>query len=192
MKPVGAGSNRVRIIGGQHRGRKLVFPDLPGLRPTPDRVRETLFNWLQPFLPGSRCLDLFAGSGALGLEALSRGADRVFFVDQSALALRHIARHLEHMQLTARAATRRQHALRLLVRPPAAPFDIAFVDPPFAAGLLEPVARALEARRWLAPGALVYLEQGSQDPWPGAPADWQLYREGAAGQAAFRLMRRVL
>ena len=166
-----------------------MFPDLPGLRPTPDRVRETLFNWLQPYLSGSRCLDLFSGSGALGLEALSRGAEHVLFVDTSAPALRHIGRHLEAMHLTTRAATQREDALRLLAQPPAVPFDIAFVDPPFAAGLLDRAVRSLEGRRWLTPGALVYLEQGSHDPWSQMPGAWQLRREGAAGQAAFRLMQ---
>jgi 16S rRNA (guanine966-N2)-methyltransferase len=152
-------------------------------------VRETLFNWLQPYLPGSRCLDLFSGSGALGLEALSRGAEHVLFVDNSAPALRHIGLHLEKLQLTTRAATRREDALRVLAQPPAVPFDIAFVDPPFATGLLDSAVRLLEGHRWLTSGALVYLEQDSHDPWPQMPAAWQLHREGAAGQAAFRLVQ---
>ena len=94
MKRGGVGANRVRIIGGEHKGRRLNFPDAPGLRPTADRVRETLFNWLQPMLAGARCMDLFAGSGALGIEALSRGAAAVTFVDSSRSALRHLKRNL--------------------------------------------------------------------------------------------------
>lgn len=186
-----AGANRVRIIGGEHRGRWLRFPDVPGLRPTADRVRETLFNWLAAELPGARCLDLFAGSGALGLEALSRGAGFVLLADQSRTAASRLREHLEVLGTGARAAVRQADALRLLARPPEQPFDLVFLDPPFAAGLLGRVAQALEAQPWLAAGAQVYLEQDAAHPWPALPANWQLHREGRAGQAAYRLMKRM-
>jgi 16S rRNA (guanine966-N2)-methyltransferase len=191
VKRGGAGANRVRLIGGEHRGRWLRFPDAPGLRPTADRVRETLFNWLQAELPGARCLDLFAGSGALGLEALSRGAGFVLLVEQSRSAAERLREHLASLGAGARAAVRQTEALRLLAQPPDAPYDLVFLDPPFAAGLLPRTVRALEAQGWLAARASIYLEQDAAHPWPELPANWTLHREGRAGQAAYRLMKRM-
>ena len=122
--------NRIRIIGGTHRGRRLAFPDAAGLRPTPDRVRETLFNWLMPHLPGARCLDLFAGSGALGLEAVSRGAREVVLVDANPAVVKSLQENLRLLGETERARVIRSDALAFLRKETDAPFDIVFLDPP--------------------------------------------------------------
>lgn len=172
--------NRVRIIGGRWRGRLLRFPELPGLRPTPDRVRETLFNWLGQRLDGLSCLDLFAGSGALGFEAASRGAARVVLVESqpaALAALRANARLLEG----APAQVLRADGLAYLASGTDR-FDLIFLDPPYAAGLL-PRALAGAATR-LAPGGRIYAEFGA----PPDLAGWRVLREGRAGQSRFALL----
>src|ERR1700675_3848327 len=149
--------NSVRIIGGGWRGRRVSFPDIPGLRPTPDRVRETLFNWLQHAIAGARCLDLFAGSGALGLEALSRGAGRLVFVEQAVAASRALQEQLNRFGGASRAQVGEMGAARYL-RSAGEPFDIVFLDPPFGHGALAEYVPLLGEGLWLKPGALVYLE----------------------------------
>jgi len=178
----GAARNRLRIIGGLWRSRVVRFPDAEGLRPTPDRVRETLFNWLGQRLPGLSCLDLFAGSGALGLEARSRGAARVVLVERDRRAcesLRQAAAELgpEGLEIV------NADAMAWLARG-ADRFDIAFVDPPYASGLAGPSLAALAPR--LNPGARVYVEtpEGLAAPGP----DWQVLREGSAGAVKFALL----
>lgn len=181
-------TNTLRIIGGEWRGRRIRFPGRGGIRPTPDRVRETLFNWLSAAVPGSRCLDLFAGSGALGLEALSRGAKEATFVEQNrenAAALRDTAALLA----AGRAQVVQAEALAWL-RGPATAFDIAFLDPPFEGGLLESALRGLDAGAWLAPGAFVYLEMPAASGEPALPAGWILHRTGRAGAVGYHLARR--
>jgi 16S rRNA (guanine966-N2)-methyltransferase len=181
-------AGKVRIIGGRLRGSKIAVPDLPGLRPTPDRVRETLFNWLMPFIDGARCLDLFAGTGALGIEALSRGAASADFVETDpglAQALRDNLARLEQSN----AAVRSGDALTLLRSAPARQYDIAFVDPPFSADLWHDAAQTLEAGGWLRDGALVYLEMAA-DAHVALPANWALHREARAGAVRFALYRR--
>jgi 16S rRNA (guanine966-N2)-methyltransferase len=181
---------QLRIIGGRWRGRKLRFAAAAGLRPTPDRVRETLFNWLAPEIHGARCIDLFAGSGALGLEALSRGAAYVEFVDSNAASLQRIREHLVELGCED-AACRGGDALRLLSDAvDSTGFDIAFLDPPFNQGLLEPAARALEANRWLVGNARIYLEAGSREPAPALPGNWMPYREKTVGDVRFSLFVR--
>ncbi len=160
--------NEFRIIAGEWRRRKLTFPPLPGIRPSPDRVRETLFNWLRDSLPGARCLDLFAGSGALGLEALSRGAAEAVFVDMERAALDAVNAHLTLLKAQG-GKTVQADALAWL-EAPATPFDIVFLDPPFDAGYLPRAAGLLE-RGWLKPGAFVYLEYPAEHP-PAMPAHW--------------------
>jgi len=156
------GQNRLRIIGGQWRGRRLEFPDVPGLRPTPDRVRETLFNWLQADIVGARCLDLFAGSGALGLEALSRGASRVVLVDESPVATRQLEDNLQTLR-TDDARIVRLPVQTFLARGPGdARYDVVFLDPPFAQGLIPPSLQLLEERGWLAPGTRIYIKRSGQ------------------------------
>lgn len=185
----GRGQQTLRIIAGQWRSRKIHFPDLPQLRPTPDRVRETLFNWLMSVITGARCLDLFAGSGALGLEALSRGAAEVVFVDCDPhvnIYLRDTLRLLksEHANVV------QSDALTFLAGE-AQGFDIVFLDPPYQSDLLLPCCRALEAQSWLNPRAYIYIETASQTALPELPANWQILREKIAGQVAYRLAQRV-
>lgn len=181
-------SNQVRVIGGSLRGRRLHFLPGPGLRPTPDRVRETLFNWLGAHLSGARCLDLFAGTGALGIEAMSRGAASLTAVERHRAAAGRLRENLALLDI-ANADVLQQDALRLLKTAPAAPYDIVFADPPFAADLVSEVCRLLAAGHWLTAEAWVYLEQDAKRSWPPLPAGWKPYREGHAGQSAFCLLR---
>ncbi|HWP94892.1 MAG TPA: 16S rRNA (guanine(966)-N(2))-methyltransferase RsmD [Gammaproteobacteria bacterium] len=178
--------NRFRIIAGAWRGRRFEFPDLPGIRPSPDRVRETLFNWLQPVLAGARCLDLFAGSGALGLEALSRGAAEVVFVDREAPALDAIRRHLAAAGAAEKAIVIQADALAFLSAS-ARPFDVVFLDPPFASDLLARAMPALEAGGWLAEGGYVYLECPARAGTPAVPLGWRLIRSKRAGNVGYHL-----
>lgn len=184
--PVSAGRGRVRIVGGRWRNTRLQVPDLPGLRPTSDRVRETLFNWLMPALPGARVLDLFAGSGALGLEAVSRGAASALLVERDpalAAALRAVVERLgarEQVQVVG------GDALRWLQSAPPAHADIVFVDPPFADGLWMPVIQQLA--RHVSNGAWLYVEA----PAPlrqQLPSQWVLQREGGTREVGYALYR---
>jgi 16S rRNA (guanine966-N2)-methyltransferase len=179
-------TSQLRVIGGQWRGRKLVFSPAPGLRPTPDRVRETLFNWLAPFVPGARCADLFAGSGALGLEALSRGAAYCDFVDSSARALRQIERHLGMLDARERGQCHAMSALQFLDSAEAS-YDIVFIDPPFDSGLLAPACAKLAGGQLLNAGALVYTESAAGAGAPLVQPGWSLHREKRAGGVCFRL-----
>ncbi len=178
--------NQLRIIAGTWRGRKLSFPDVAGLRPTPDRVRETVFNWLAPVLPGAHCLDLFAGSGALGIEAASRGAGLVVLVERDARALQQLRGHgatLAAPQLRVIAA----EALDYLAGP-ASPFDIVLLDPPYdRPELLALCCARLEAGGWLTPQARIYLETRGKTNLPPLPVNWELIRGKQAGQVAYHL-----
>jgi 16S rRNA (guanine966-N2)-methyltransferase len=176
---------RVRIIAGRLRGSRIDVPAAAGLRPTSDRVRETLFNWLAPQLQGARCLDLFAGSGALGFEAASRGAEQVLMIERDtrvAAALQATAVRLGAEAVQVRA----DDALGWLRQPPAQAFDIVFVDPPFGAQLHETALQALLP--WLAPEALVYVES-ARDALPAVPAGWSLHREGSTRDVRYALYR---
>ena len=180
--------NEIRIIAGTFRSRRLRFPDAEGLRPTPDRVRETLFNWLRDDVEGARCLDLFAGSGALGFEAASRGAARVVQVDAAervCAALRQNCALLEADQV---------HVIHAQARPflmgPAEAFDLVFLDPPFRRGWLEPLCGLLEQRGWLAPRALIYLEFERERRLDALPLHWHRLRHGEAGEVAYSLYQR--
>ena len=185
------GRFEVRIIGGEWRGRKLHFPPSAGLRPTPDRVRETVFNWLQFELAGTRCLDLFAGSGALGFEALSRGAGEVVFVERDAVPARAIRDMLAQLRCD-RGRVEQADALAWLERgPPASkPFDIVFLDPPYSEAWLPVLAEKLDRGGWLAPGAWVYLEDAAVQGEPRLPAGWTLLRSKRAGDVGYHLARR--
>ena len=180
----------LRIIGGQWRGRKLAFTPAEGLRPTTDRVRETLFNWLAPLVHDARCLDLFAGSGALGLEALSRGARYCDFVDTSSAALLQIEHHLRTLQADQLA---RCHPMPASVFLQAAhePYDIVFLDPPFGKNLLDPVCAALDSGQMVANGGLIYLETALRDPAPALPSTWRGHREKVAGEVCYRLLEQA-
>jgi 16S rRNA (guanine966-N2)-methyltransferase len=179
----------LRIIGGTWRGRRLRFPPQEEIRPTPDRVRETLFNWLGPRVPGSCCLDLFAGSGALGLEALSRGAARVTFVEKDAVAVRELRARLTQWRAVG-ALVEHSDALRFLGNP-AQPFDIVFLDPPFASGLLPPVSRLLEDGHWLSANALLYVETDAHAGLPPLPETWVVTRTKQAGAVGYHLLTRA-
>jgi 16S rRNA (guanine966-N2)-methyltransferase len=185
-RPGGVQSSRVRIIGGRWRGVPLAFPALPALRPTPDRVRETLFNWLQHVVVGARCLDLFAGSGALGIEALSRGATAVDFVDRDPVIGNHLEQVLRHLGVPQPSVTNAD-ALQFLSAAPRR-FEIVFLDPPYAAGLLEPVCARL-AQGWLVPDAHIYVECPADSPLPVLPAGWVVHRAKRAGQVGYHLLR---
>lgn len=191
---LGRARNELRIIGGKWRGRRVQFPDLDAIRPTPDRVRETLFNWLQHVIAGSRCLDLFAGSGALGLEALSRGAAQVVFVDRERDVIRQLDETLSTLEAHG-AESHAQDALRFLegsgsVAIPK-PFDVVFLDPPFAAEFLPDVCSALEDRGWLASRATIYIETPARAGAPTLPANWILLKSGRAGEVGYHLARRA-
>jgi 16S rRNA (guanine966-N2)-methyltransferase len=184
--PPRQGRNQLRIIGGKWRGRKLQFPSVAGLRPTGDRIRETLFNWLAPHLPGARCLDLFAGSGALGLEALSRGAEQVVLVDSDAQVTAQLRQHCTTLQAD-NAQVYRADALQWLNNPAQAEtFDVVFLDPPFQAGLTETAALALNDSGRLKDTALVYLETARNQSFQ-APANWALLKQKQAGQVNYAL-----
>ncbi len=188
LGPVPAGRNSVRIIGGRWRGRRIGFPDLPALRPTPDRVRETLFNWLQQGVVDARCLDLFAGSGALGLEALSRGAREVVFVDQAIPATHSLRAELARLGGTARAQVIDMGAKRFLSTP-GEPFDLVFVDPPFGLQALPLYLPLLAQGSWVQPGGLVYLECERAAGVPTLPAGWELLKSKSAGEVGYHLAR---
>ncbi|MCB8890508.1 16S rRNA (guanine(966)-N(2))-methyltransferase RsmD [Vreelandella malpeensis] len=178
---------KLRIIGGDYRRRQLPVLDLPGLRPTPDRVRETLFNWLGPTLSGCRTLDLFAGSGALGIEALSRGARETVFIEREAAVAELIRDNLATLGAeNARVITTDAGGF---LDQSASAFDLVFLDPPFGQGLAEPCCQALEQGGWLGDEALIYLET-ERALAPVVPANWQLHRETGAGESIARLYRR--
>ncbi|MCS2157456.1 16S rRNA (guanine(966)-N(2))-methyltransferase [Scandinavium sp. H11S7] len=187
-KPNHSGSGQIRIIGGQWRGRKLPVPDSPGLRPTTDRVRETLFNWLAPHMVDARCLDCFAGSGALGLEALSRYAASATLLEMD----RHVAQQLQKNLATLKASHAKvvtTNSLTFLAQP-GTPHDVVFIDPPFRKGLLDETLNLLEMNGWLADDALIYVESEVENGLPSVPSHWDLYREKVAGQVAYRLYQR--
>lgn len=177
---------QLRIIGGAWRGRKLSFTAAEGLRPTTDRIRETLFNWLAPVIDGAHCADLFAGSGALGLEALSRGAAHCDFVDSSATAAQQIAGHLETLGAEQRGRCHHRKASGYL-QDARRPLDIVFVDPPFARGLVLPSCEELASNQLLSPESLVYVETPSDEALTNLPQGWQIYREKTAGGVSYRL-----
>ncbi|HEX3843305.1 MAG TPA: 16S rRNA (guanine(966)-N(2))-methyltransferase RsmD [Steroidobacteraceae bacterium] len=186
----GASARMLRIIGGAWRGRRLRFPPSPEIRPTPDRVRETLFNWLAARVPNARCLDLFAGSGAIGLEALSRGAAHVTFVERDPAAAREIAARLDEWGARA-ARVEQSDALRFLDVTPAEPFDIAFLDPPFAAPLLAQAMARLEQGSWLAADALIYVECPAASAAPAVPPRWKRLKAKQAGEVGYHLYSRA-
>ncbi len=182
---------RVRIIAGRWRGRRLAVEDEPDVRPTPDRVRETLFNWLAPALPGARCLDLFAGSGALGFEAVSRGAAEAVLIDRSRAVGDRLRGESERLEAAGSVTVVEADALEWLARPPAAAapasFDIVFVDPPQRLEVHREVAVRLVEHGWLAPAARVWFEVVRRREPPQLPAGWALLKSGRAGEVRYYL-----
>jgi len=182
-------ASQLRIIGGQWRSRRLSFFEAEGLRPTPDRVRETLFNWLAAYVPDARVLDPFAGSGALYLEALSRGAREALALEINPATLNSLRQQLLTLDCQ-NAQLLQADALQYLAQPAANPFDLVFLDPPFNRDLLEPVCHLLEQGGWLAERALIYTESETAPSQLDLPLGWQLHREKQAGKVHYALWRR--
>ncbi|HJP98659.1 MAG TPA: 16S rRNA (guanine(966)-N(2))-methyltransferase RsmD [Rhodanobacteraceae bacterium] len=176
----------VRIIGGRLRGSRLTVPVVRGLRPTPQRLRQTLFDWLAPVIAGARVLDAFAGTGALGIEALSRGAASATFFERDPEQARAVQSDLARLHQA--GEVRRTDTLEALARAAPAPFDIAFVDPPFDASAWQHTAALLDANGWLADQAWVYVESGRDDVWT-PPARWEIHRQRDAGAVRGKLFR---
>lgn len=183
-------ADSLRIIGGQWRSRKISFTEVPGLRPTTDRVRETLFNWLQPVIVDAHCLDLFAGSGALGFEALSRGASQCLFVDNHPQCIESIKANLEMLSATG-GYTTLDDSQQILQKPPTqfSPerFNIVFIDPPYAMDCALHCCHLLVENGWLMSGAYIYIESANPIEESQLPANWQLYRHKKAGQVNYHL-----
>ena len=182
----GKRTNMLRIIGGQWRSRKLAIVDAEGLRPTPDRIRETLFNWLQGDIHGASCLDLFAGSGALGFEALSRGASNVVFVEKNRIVSKQLLSNLALLNTS--AEVQQTDALNFLAQT-SAPFDLIFLDPPYRKGLLDKSLALINEKALLKPASLIYLEHESEESY-----DWNNYglgvlKETNAGQVKCFLLK---
>ena len=188
-RPAHGGSGQLRIIAGQWRSRRFSFPDGPGLRPTPDRVRETVFNWLAPYIEGARVLDCFAGSGAMLLEALSRGAGNALALDLNPHSVAALRGHLQTLACDW-AQVQQVDALRLLQQAPATPFDLVFLDPPFHQNLLATACALLESNGWLTPRAWIYCESETAPSTLGLPANWRLHREKHTGQVYYSLWQR--
>ncbi|MGJ3354043.1 16S rRNA (guanine(966)-N(2))-methyltransferase [Providencia sp. Je.9.19] len=187
-KPQTTSLGQIRIIGGKWRGRKLPVRDSEGLRPTTDRIKETLFNWLMPVVQDARCLDCYAGSGSLGFEALSRFANSVTFIEldkQNAQLLSD-----NKMRLQADNATVINNSSLTILNQMGTPFDLVFIDPPFRKGLLNETIQLLENNQWLADESWIYIESEAESPLTDIPANWQLHREKIAGQVAYRLFIR--
>ncbi|CEE91445.1 16S rRNA (guanine(966)-N(2))-methyltransferase [Xenorhabdus nematophila] len=184
-KPQRASLGQIRIIGGKWRGRKLPVPDSDGLRPTTDRVRETLFNWLMPIIQEARCLDCFSGSGALGFEALSRYASHATLIEYERNVAKQLSANLALLNAE-NADVVQENALQYLNNP-GAPFDVVFLDPPFRKGMLTEAIHLLENNGWLAEESWIYVEAESESAATQVPAHWQLHREKIAGQVAYRL-----
>lgn len=182
-------AGQLRIIGGSWRGRKLSFPAIDGLRPTGDRVRETLFNWLAPEIQGARCLDVFAGSGALGVEALSRGAEEVLMLERDVKAAAQLRMNLE-MLGAENGKVILGDALHFLQQGNAnEAYHIIFIDPPFQLELWQRVIDVLEVGNWLADDATIYIESSREAVYQ-PPINWQLHREKHAGNVSYRLFYR--
>ena len=183
------GDNQLRIIGGMWRGRKLAFPDVDGLRPTGDRIRETLFNWLAPDIQGARCLDLFAGSGALGLEALSRGAGESVLIEKNPLAAAALIENLSLLKAMDARVINTDAMTFLETASFQSAFDVVFVDPPFQHNLWQATLDRLEATNLIAKNAAIYVESGLNDNYV-PPACWHLHRDKTAGNLRYRLFYR--
>jgi 16S rRNA (guanine966-N2)-methyltransferase len=183
-----ATAGHVRIIAGQWRGRKLPVTDVQGLRPTTDRNKETLFNWLMQDIQQTRCLDVFAGSGGLGLEALSRYADYCLFFEKDKNAARQLAANLQ--VLSAKADVMQGDALTLLARQ-TAPFDIIFVDPPFHQQLVNPALTLIQQHQLVTPGSFIYIEQEPNVPGPDLPDNWEIIRQKQTSGLRYMLVEVV-
>jgi 16S rRNA (guanine966-N2)-methyltransferase len=188
--PKSTSTGTIRLISGQWRGRKLPVLNAEGLRPTTDRVKETLFNWLAADIRDSRCLDVFSGSGSLGFEALSRYAQYVMMIEKEPVSARQLQKNLETLSCQA-ADVMCQDALSVLAQPCRHPFDIVFLDPPFRKDLLPAAIGLLEAQGWLSDQALIYIECEREITSLTVPETWHLSKEKAAGQVCYQLYERA-
>ena len=194
MKPKSA-DRRLRIIGGNWRGRQMSFVDQNDVRPTPNRIRETLFNWLSSLISNARCLDLFAGSGILSLEALSRQAKEVTIIDQSPRVIELIQQQLVKFQPHPRADIWQGDAvdwIRNFQRRDIAAFDIVFVDPPFDSDMIPAICRLLEQHQVLCADASIYIESKAEVNQQALPENWQIYRQGKASRVHYCLCKRII
>jgi 16S rRNA (guanine966-N2)-methyltransferase len=178
---------RLRIVAGNWRSRLLEIADVPGLRPSGARIRETVFNWLAPRIAGARCLDLFAGTGALGLEALSRGAADCVFVEKSAKAAQTLRANIATLQAE-NAVVHETSAAKFLRQGSAATFEIVFLDPPFAADTLPEMCRLLEESSILADNARIYIEEDRSQPELKLPEPWQVLKTKNSGNVRYSLL----
>ena len=183
-----SGSGQIRIIAGDWRSRKLPVADLPGLRPTSDRIRETVFNWLAPYIPGARVLDCFSGTGALSFEALSRGAKEAVMLEMATPAVKTLKSNLALLKAN-NGNVVGTDSLRFLSQPAEQPFDVIFLDPPFRQRLLEETCQLLSENNYLHEDSIIYVEVEKElNPLP-VPAEWRLIKSKNAGQVSFNLLQ---
>jgi len=181
--------NKLRIIAGDWRSRQLKFTETEGLRPTPARIRETLFNWLQNDIIGRNCLDLYAGSGALGFEAASRGAKSVLQVENNAIACRHLKENA--LALSASQIKLKQTDVFRFLAGDSQAFDLVFLDPPFGKTMAIQTCQWLEDKDWLARHAKIYLEVEHKLVLKGMPENWQCLKSKTAGEVDYHLFERI-
>ena len=179
----------IRIISGKLKGRRLKVLDSEGLRPTTDRVRETIFNWLMYEIQDAVCLDLFAGSGVLGIESLSRGAKHVEFVEINKVVANQISKNISECSINQQSNVRIIDALNFLNKKANKPFDIVFLDPPYASNALQTAVNLLQDNGWLTDGSLIYIEQASKNDACLLPINWKLIKSSQAGQTSYSLYR---
>lgn len=190
VKKTQATLGAIRIIGGQWRGRKLPVLDAEGLRPTTDRNKETLFNWLMPYLHQRKGLDVFAGSGGLGFEALSRHALSMSFIELDRAAAKLLEQNILTLKLsTEQAKIRQGDSLKILAQLQGE-YDLIFLDPPFNQGLLPKVIKLLDDKALVAIKGLIYIESEAQGAFYQVPKDWQCIKEKAGKQVCFRLYQK--
>ncbi len=184
------GFSSVRIIGGEWRGRKVTFPCLTGLRPTPDRIRETLFNWLQPYIHGAVCLDMFAGSGVLGFEALSRGAKQVVMLDQSKSVVQSLIDNAKKLQTEETIIKQATFPYKLSsLNLPASQFNLVFLDPPYSENLIPAAIEWLINNHCLSKETFIYLEHNKKQPPTELPIGWEYLKQKTAGNVAYSLLQ---
>ncbi|CAH6825636.1 16S rRNA m(2)G966 methyltransferase [Vibrio chagasii] len=179
----------VRIISGSWRGRKLPVHDLEGLRPTIDRVKETLFNWVAQDIPNSTCLDVFAGSGGLGFEAASRQAKMVTLLEMNQNAAKQLSDNAKELKAD-NINVVNTDAISFLKKA-GTPYDVVFLDPPFRKGLLAETVQLLESNGWLADDAIIYVETEKELKLEAMPENWELHRDKTTGQSSYRLFNRI-
>lgn len=188
--------SKIRLIAGEWRSRQVTFMPNEGIRPTPDRIRETLFNWLTPYIEGANCLDLFAGSGALSFEALSRGAAHSVLIEQNPLVLRHLQENQERLQtrditLLLGKLPKDFERMGKLIPSQLVPFDVIFLDPPFEKDLLAPCCEWLEENKWVKSGSFIYIEAEKKlEPLP-IPSTWELIKEKTTQQVRYGLAKKL-